>query len=179
MTRQEVRSVLLGKLGPTRAGDTIWDIGAGLGTVSVEIAVLRPDVEVVAVERDSARAAFLRQNRQRFDAYNIRVVEGTAPSVLEPEKEKPRLIFLGGSGEQLPAILSFAFSRLQPGGRILANFVTLENLMVLVQKLKECQWPFDVTEIHIARSDSLAGLTALKPHRGVFMVCAHKPEGPA
>ena len=85
MTRQEVRSVLLGKVGLTRAGDTIWDIGAGLGTVSVEIAVLRPDVEVVAVERDSARAVFLRQNRQRFDAYNIRVVEGTAPGVLEPE----------------------------------------------------------------------------------------------
>ena len=57
--------------------------------------------------------------------------------------------------------------------------MTLENLMVLVQKLKECQWAFDVTEIHIARSDSLAGLTALKPHRGVFMVCAQKPEGPA
>jgi len=179
MTSQEVRSVLLGKLGPTRPGDTIWDIGAGLGTVSVEIAVLRPDVEVVAVERDPSRAALLRQNRQRFDAYNIRVVEGTAPAVLDSEKEKPQLIFLGGSGEQLSSILSFAFSRLQPGGRFLANFVTLENLMVLVQKLKECQWAFDVTEIHIARSDILAGLTALKPHRGVFMVCAHKPEASA
>jgi hypothetical protein len=51
--------------------------------------------------------------------------------------------------------------------------------MIFVQKLKECQWPFDVTEIHIARSDNLAGLTALKPHRGVFVVCANKPEGSA
>ena len=179
MTRQEVRSILLGKLGPTRAGDTVWDIGAGLGTVSVEIAVLRPEVEVVAVERDSGRAVFLRQNRERFDAYNIRVVEGTAPSVLDGEKENPQVIFIGGSGDQLSAILDFTFSRLRPGGRILANFVTLENLMTFTHKLKEAQWKFEVTEIHIARSDNLAGLTGLKPHRGVFLVCANKPEGSA
>jgi precorrin-6Y C5,15-methyltransferase (decarboxylating) len=178
MTRQEVRSILLGKLGLTQAGDTVWDIGAGLGTVSVEIAVLRRDVEVVAVERDSARLALLRQNRERFDAYNIRVVEGTAPSALEAEKENPRLIFLGGSGEQLQAILGFSFSKLRPRGRILANFVTLENLMAFVRQLEESQWKFDVTEIHIARSDNLAGLTGLKPHRGVFLVCADKPEAP-
>ena len=176
MTRQEVRSILLGKLGPTRAGDTVWDIGAGLGTVAVEIAVLRPDVEVVAVERDPGRAVFLRQNRERFDAYNIQVVEGTAPVVLDGEKERPQVIFLGGSGDQLSAILEFTFSRLRPGGRFLANFVTLENLMAFVHKLEESQWKFDVTEIHIARSDNLAGLTGLKPHRGVYLVCADKPE---
>jgi precorrin-6Y C5,15-methyltransferase (decarboxylating) len=176
MTRQEVRSILLGKLGLTQAGDTVWDIGAGLGTVSVEIAVLRPDVEVVAVERDSARAAFLRQNRERFVAYNVRVVEGTAPSVLDAERERPRIVFLGGSGDQLQAILDFSCSRLRPGGRILANFVTLENLMASVHKLEESRWKFDVTEIQIARSDNLAGLTGLKPHRGVFLVCASKPE---
>jgi precorrin-6Y C5,15-methyltransferase (decarboxylating) len=176
MTRQEVRSILLGKLGTTRPGDTVWDIGAGLGTVSVEIAALRPDVEVIAVERDPARANYLRQNRQRFDAYNIRVIEGAAPLALEMEKEMPQVIFLGGSGEQLPAILELVFSRLRSGGRLLANFVTLENLLILMQKLKEWKWAFHVTEIQIARSDSLAGLTGLKPHRAVFLVCAEKPE---
>jgi precorrin-6B C5,15-methyltransferase / cobalt-precorrin-6B C5,C15-methyltransferase len=176
MTRQEVRSVLLGKIGPTQAGDVIWDIGAGLGTVSVELAVLRNNVEVVAVERDPSRVGYLRQNRDRFDAYNIRIVEGTAPAVLAEEKERPKVVFLGGSGDQLEEILDFVHAKLQPGGRLLANFVTLENLLEFVQKLKAWQWRFDVTEIHIARSDDLAGLTGLKPHRGVFLVGADKPE---
>jgi precorrin-6Y C5,15-methyltransferase (decarboxylating) len=176
MTRQEVRSVLLGKLlGWTEPGDTVWDIGAGLGTVSVEIAVLRPHVEVMAVERNAARAVFLRHNRERFDAYNIRVVEGTAPEALARETERPRMVFLGGSGGRLLEIADLIAERLRDGGRLLANFVTLEHLMLLLQRLREWRWPYEITEVHVARSDSLAGLTGLKPQRGVFLVCAEKP----
>ena len=178
MTRQEVRAVVLAKLlVPTGEGDTAWDIGAGLGTVSVEVAVLRPHVEVVAVERDPARAAFLRQNRERFGAYNIRVVEGTAPEALAGEAERPRLVFLGGSGDRLPAILDHVGERLRDGGRLVAAFVTLEHLLTTLERLRGWGWPLDVTEVHVARSDTLAGLTGLKPHRGVFLVRADKPAG--
>jgi precorrin-6Y C5,15-methyltransferase (decarboxylating) len=175
MTRQEVRSVLLGKLGPTETGDTVWDIGAGLGTLSVEMAVLRRDVEVLAVECDRTRLTFLRHNRERFDANNIRVVAGTAPEVLLNERERPRIIFVGGSKEHLPAILELAQDRLREGGRLLGNFVTLENLTHVLDKLRQWRWPFEITQIQVARGDSLAGLTGLKPLRGVFLVCGTKP----
>jgi len=175
MTRQEVRSVLLGKLGPCQRGDTFWDVGAGLGTVSVEIAILRPETEVVAVERDPERVTFLKKNRELFGAYNMRVIEGTAPAALAAEEEQPRTVFIGGSGEHLPAVLDCVAERLRYGGRLLANFVTLEHLTLMLQRLREWHWPFDVTEIHVARSDSLAGLTSLKPHRGVFLVRTDKP----
>jgi precorrin-6Y C5,15-methyltransferase (decarboxylating) len=188
MTRQEVRSVVLGKLlgpthlgdtvQPTSPGDTIWDLGAGLGTVSIEVAVLRPDAEVVAVERDPARVAFLRQNRERFGAYNIRVVEGAAPEALAGEAERPRLVFLGGSGGRLPALLDLVAGRLHDGGRLVAGFVTLEHLLITLECVRGWGWPVDITEIHVARSDTLAGLTGLKPHRGVFIVRADKP-GPS
>jgi precorrin-6Y C5,15-methyltransferase (decarboxylating) len=176
MTRQEVRAVLMGKLGPTETGDTVWDIGAGLGTVSVEMAVLRPDVEVLAVECDPARLTFLRQNRERFDANNIRVLAGTAPEALQDEKDKPRIIFIGGSKEHLPAIVDLARDRLRDGGRLLGNFVTLENLTLVLERLRAWRWPFEITQIQVARSDQLAGLTGLKPLRGVFLVCGKKPE---
>jgi precorrin-6Y C5,15-methyltransferase (decarboxylating) len=178
MTRQEVRSVVLSKLmAPSEPGDTVWDIGAGLGTVAVEIAVLRPHVEVLAVECNLMRARFIHANRERFGAYNIRAIEGTAPEALEGETERPRMVFIGGSGDRLPAILDLASARLHEGGRLVANFVTLEHLMLMLERLRAWHWPFEVVEIQVARSDSLAGLTGLRPQRGVFLLYADKPKG--
>jgi precorrin-6Y C5,15-methyltransferase (decarboxylating) len=176
MTRQEVRAVVLAKLLlHTPHGETVWDIGSGLGTVAVEVAVLRPEIEVVAVERDAARAGFLRTNRERFGAYNIRVVEGAAPEVLWTETERPRLVFVGGSGGHLTELLAFIGERLCEGGRVVATFVTLEHLGLALQHFRQAGWPFEVTEIHVARSDTLAGLTGLRPQRGVFVVGTDKP----
>ncbi len=176
LTHQEVRTVILGKLLlPTEPGDTVWDVGAGLGTVSVELAVLRPHLEVVAVERDPARASWVRRNRQRFGCYNLRVVVGEAPDALEGEAERPRLVFVGGSGGRLAALLAAVGERLREGGRLVASFVTLENLALALEHVRRLGWPFDVTEVHVARSDALGGLTALKPLRGVFVLRTDRP----
>jgi precorrin-6Y C5,15-methyltransferase (decarboxylating) len=178
MTRQEVRAVVLAKLLlHTPRGCTVWDIGAGLGTVAVEVAVLRPEVEVVAVERDAARVGLLRANRERFGTYNVRVVEGVAPDVLVPEREPPRLVFLGGSGGRLAELLSFLVERLAEAGRLVASFVTLENLGLALAHFQRLGWPFEVAEVHVARSDPLAGLTGLRPQRGVFILRADRPTG--
>jgi precorrin-6Y C5,15-methyltransferase (decarboxylating) CbiT subunit len=177
LTRQEVRAASLAKCRlSSEAGDTFWDLGAGIGTVAVEMAVLRPQAEVVAVERDPERLALLQQNRERFDTHNVRVVEGEAPDALDSEIERPCRVFLGGSGGRLGDILDLVRQRLVGGGRLVANFVTLEHLTSALQKLRAWNWRTEVTEIHVARSDSLAGLTGLKPQRGVFIVSADKPE---
>jgi precorrin-6Y C5,15-methyltransferase (decarboxylating) CbiT subunit len=179
MTRQEVRSVVLGKLfnAPWQPGDTVWDLGAGLGSVSVELAVLRPRVEVVAVEREAARADWLRKNRERFDAYNIRVVQGEMPEALLSEADRPRAVFVGGSGGRLTDVLDFAAERLVSGGRLVASFVTLEHWMTAMQRVREWGWPWEMTEVNVARSDALAGLTGMKPLRGVFILSATRPGG--
>lgn len=177
-TRQEMRSVLLSKLGGLLLpGDTVWDLGAGLGTVSIEIAVLRPEVEVVAVERDPQRAEFIHRNRRRFDAYNIRIIVGPAPDALAEEKENPRLIFIGGSGNELPRMLDLVDQRLRVGGRLLANFVTLENLMTTYLRFQDKGWRCAITELHVAHGEALGNHTALKPQRGVFILQTDKPGG--
>ncbi len=178
MTRQEVRAVVLSKLlKKTQPGETAWDVGAGLGTVSIEMAVLRPEVEVVAVERDAARVVYLRTNRERFGAYNIRVLEGSAPDVLRTEERRPRRVFVGGSGGRLAELLPFVTERLHAGGRLVASFVTLEHLGLALEHVRQLGWAREVTEVQVARSDVLAGLTGLRPQRGVFMLTADKPEG--
>jgi precorrin-6Y C5,15-methyltransferase (decarboxylating) len=171
MTRREVRAALLGKLAAVLGpGDIAWDIGAGLGTVSVELAVLRPGSEIIAVERDTSRAELLRQNRERFGSYNVRVLHGEAPGVLHGESGQPRAIFLGGSGGRLEDILDYGASRLSAGGVLLAALVTLEHLTQMLQRVKTWGWPLEVTELQVARSDQLGGLTGLKPLRGVFLI---------
>jgi len=178
MTRQEVRAVLIARLGPGPApGAPLWDIGAGLGTVAVEAALLRPEREVLAVEKDPQRAELLRRNCARFQTYNIRVIAGRAPEALAAEAERPGLVFVGGSGGRLAPLLDFIADRLLDDGRLVANFVTLEHLALTLDRLKAWGWPFGVTEVHVARGDVLAGLTGLKPQRGVFIVSADK-RGP-
>jgi precorrin-6Y C5,15-methyltransferase (decarboxylating) len=178
MTRQEVRAAVLAKLGRYyQPGDVVWDLGTGLGTVAVELAVLRPQIEIVAVERDRDRAAFARCHRERFGAYNVRVIEGAMPEALLAENEKPQAVFIGGSGGRLAGILDVAADRLHEGGVLVAAFVTLEHLALAVPALRQRGWPVDVAEIHVARADSLAGLTGLRPLRGVFLVRAQKPAG--
>ncbi len=176
MTRQEVRSVILAKLLiPTEPGDSCWDIGAGLGTVAIEVALLRPDMEVLAVERDPVRARLLRAHHTLFETFNVRPIEGDAPETFNGEREAPRLVFIGGSGGRLADILDVVHERLMTNGRLVASFVTLEHLATMLEWLKSWRWPFEVTEVHVARSDALGGLTGLKPMRGVFIVSADKP----
>jgi precorrin-6Y C5,15-methyltransferase (decarboxylating) CbiT subunit len=177
MTRQEVRSVVLGKLHlRLKPGEVVWDIGAGLGTVAIEAAVLRPYVEVVAVEADPTRLPLLKKNRDRFAAWNLRVLEGKAPEALAAEALPPSRVFIGGSGGRLADILDLVCERLPVHGILVANFVTLDHLALALAHLKARDWSPHVTEIHVSRSVEIADLTSLKPQRPIFIVDAQKPD---
>lgn len=175
LTHEDVRSLVVRRFRGLGAGP-IWDLGAGLGGVSVELAHAFPGSEVVSVEFSPERVGFLKINRARFGAWNIRVVEGEAPGCLEGE-EPPIGIFLGGSGRQLGPILDLIAGRLRPGGRLVANFVGLENLVGALDRLGKLGWGATLTNVQIARGQPLAGLTTLVPLRPVWVVRADRPEG--
>jgi precorrin-6B C5,15-methyltransferase / cobalt-precorrin-6B C5,C15-methyltransferase len=177
LTRQEVRAVLVSKIPCLEAGAVVWEIGAGVGAVTVEMALARPQVEVLALERAPHRFPYLEENLARFQTYNVRAFlkeapEGLAPFAPEPP---PSLVFVGGSGGRLRQILAYSAEALRPGGKVLADFVTLENLAMTLEDLRRRGWPTRVTEVRVARSETLAGLTTLKPLRGVFLVEGSKP----
>jgi precorrin-6Y C5,15-methyltransferase (decarboxylating) len=128
----------------------------------------------VAIERSPVQGSSLKINRSRLEAYNLRIVEGSAPACLEGE-EAPAGIFLGGTGGALDAILDLVFERLRPRGVLVANFVGLENLGRGLDRLRGAGWSPEVTQVSISHGHALAGLTVLTPERPVWVVRAIRP----
>ena len=125
MTKSEVRSVSLSKLQLTRDA-VCWDIGAGTGSVSIEMALQAEAGWVYAVEQKSAAAELLQKNAERWGAANLSICIGTAPDACGP-LPAPTHVFIGGSGGHLREILSAVLEK-NPYARIVATAVTLESI---------------------------------------------------
>ena len=123
ITKEEVRAISLNKLDLKNAKLFI-DVGAGTGSVSVEAAITYEDLEVIAIERNEEAVDLINKNLEKFNLSNIQVINAYAPVEL---KEKADGIFLGGTGNNLEEIIKWAKGLLVPGGRLVANFILIDN----------------------------------------------------
>jgi len=121
ITKDEVRATTLHRL-RLPANGVFWDIGGGSGSVSLEAARLCPELSIHTIEKKPEEQANIRANIRRYGAYTIRLISGEAPEALT-ELPAPDRIFIGGSGQRLPAIIETAVDRLAAGGRIVINAV--------------------------------------------------------
>jgi precorrin-6B C5,15-methyltransferase / cobalt-precorrin-6B C5,C15-methyltransferase len=172
ITKTEVRAVTLARLQPLPT-DTAWDIGAGSGAVSIEWARLLAHGTVYAVEREPEIYTQLQGNLRRHRAYNVIPMQGEAPACLAHLPD-PDGIFIGGSGGHLLALLREALNRLRPGGRLVANFVLLENLHEAQQLAKSMGFDTELVWLSVARSRLLAGKTSLEPLTPVVILSASR-----
>ncbi|HIX65714.1 MAG TPA: precorrin-6y C5,15-methyltransferase (decarboxylating) subunit CbiE [Candidatus Anaerotruncus excrementipullorum] len=124
MTKEEVRAVCLAKL-HLQWGQTLWDVGAGTGSISVEAARLTGG-EVCAIERDEQALALLQAQKERFGLARLRVVAGSAPAVLAG-LPAPDGVFIGGSSGQLEGIFA-AIRQANPTARVVLTAISLETL---------------------------------------------------
>ena len=168
ITKAEVRVVSLAKL-RLHERATLWDIGAGCGSVAIEAAALVRQGQVYAVERDPEQLDHLVRNRRRFAAGHLTIVRGEAPSALA-DLPAPDSVFIGGSGGELTAILSVAIERARSGGRIVLNLVSLEHLGQAIEYAQGKDWQAEVTQFGVARSTVTAGLLRLAALNPVFIV---------
>ena len=161
MTKQEVRAVILSKLavGPE---DLCWDVGAGTGSVSVELAL--QGGAVWSVERDSAACALIRANRERFGAWKLRLVQGSAPAALDG-LPAPDAVFIGGSGGELPEILE-AVRQANPKARVCVSAISLETIHTAMEELKNPE----VAQISVSRSKTAGELHLLLTQNPVFLI---------
>ncbi len=170
ITKRAVRVQALCEL-ELHAGDVLWDIGAGSGSVAVEAARLAPSLDVYAVEKAPEH---LRENLQRFGLNNIHLVDGVAPAVLT-DLPDPDAVFIGGSGGRLSAILEHAFHRLRPGGRLVVSCIALETLSLAWNWLSERGLQPQATSLQLAHSRPLGSLHCLEPEHPIFLVRINKP----
>ncbi|MDD2669200.1 precorrin-6y C5,15-methyltransferase (decarboxylating) subunit CbiE [Zoogloea sp.] len=172
ITKQEARALSLAKL-RLRPDSLVWDIGAGSGSVGLEAARLARNGHVWAIEKNPGDAANARENAQRLRASNYTLIEGKAPASLDTWPD-PDAVFIGGSGGELAELVRLILARLAPGGRLVMNFVTLENLATATAALNEAGAAWDVVQLQAARSQPILDMHRLAAQNPVWIVSATK-----
>ncbi|HEY4311197.1 MAG TPA: precorrin-6y C5,15-methyltransferase (decarboxylating) subunit CbiE [Pirellulales bacterium] len=126
LTPSEVRTIALAQL-DLRTMSTVWDIGAGSGSVAIEAAQIASGGKTYAIEMDQEDHTLILDNAARFALRNLVAVLGRAPEAWV-DLPDPDAIFVGGSGREISRLLDLAYDRLRPGGRLVANTGSIENL---------------------------------------------------
>jgi len=137
MTELEVRMLILAQL-RLRPESVLWDIGAGTGTIPVEVGLLCPQGQIVAIERDGDVAKLLRRNCEQFGVKNVSVIEGSAPDCLARVEAAPDCILIEG-GQPLKDVVRAVWGYIRSGGRIVATTSSLEGLYAISEALAELE----------------------------------------
>lgn len=137
LSKREVRLLLISAL-RLQKNSVLWDIGAGTGTIPVEVGLLCPDSNIIAVERDQDVSNLIRRNCDRFGVQNVKIFEGQAPDCLNQLEPLPDRVCLEG-GRPIKDILTEVWQRLQPEGRLVATASNLENLYLISEGLAAVQ----------------------------------------
>lgn len=172
ITKLEIRAVSLAQMALTE-DSVIWDVGAGSGAVSLDAARLARSGRVYAVEREAEACQIIEANRRRHRALNVTVIRGAAPAALVDLPE-PDAVFIGGSGGNLKPILETVCRRLKPGGRLVLNLVTLENLTLARQHLAARKFHVNLNQIQVSRGAGIAAMTRFEALSPVYVVRGEK-----
>lgn len=176
MTKQEVRILTLAKAAVAQT-DTVLDIGAGTGSISIEAALIATKGKVFAVEKNSDAIGLIKKNADKFKVKNITVIEGYAPEAMPDASEKIDVAFIGGSGGQLGGIIADIDKRMDAGGRIVINAVTLETLGQASSVFKERfdgKYAVEVICAQITRMKKAGGYNLFDALNPVYIFTAKK-----
>jgi len=180
LTKREVRAATIAALAPL-AGQTLWDVGAGSGSVAIEWLRAAPgqrtfdgrEARAVAVEREAGRCALIARNAAALGVPQLEIVHGEAPDALAGLPPSPDTIFLGG-GLARPGLLDRCWDALAPGGRLVANGVTLDSGARLLDFRK--RHGGELTRLAISRAGPIGHLTAFRPLMEVTQYVGVKPS---
>ena len=182
MTKTEVRTVSLAKLCLSEAS-VCYDIGAGTGSVSVEMALRASQGEIYSIEKKEDALALLEENRKNFALDHMRIVPGTAPEAMEG-LPSPTHAFIGGSSGNMKEIVELLLKK-NPEVRIVINCITLETVGEALSCIREMQtartqweWESEVVQLGVARSKEIGRYHMMMGENPIYIITiqAHKKE---
>ncbi|KPC61936.1 bifunctional cobalt-precorrin-7 (C(5))-methyltransferase/cobalt-precorrin-6B (C(15))-methyltransferase [Streptomyces chattanoogensis] len=172
LTKRHVRAATLAALGPA-PGELLWDVGGGSGSIAIEWLRAHRSCRAVSVERDAVRAERIGRNAHSLGVPGLRVVTGPAPDALEG-LPTPDAVFIGG-GLTAPGLLDACWAALPPGGRIVANTVTLESEALLADRYR--RHGGELVRLAVAHAVPVGGFTGWRQAMPVTQWAAVKPAG--
>ena len=171
ITKEEVRAISLNKLN-LKDAKTFIDVGAGTGSISIEAALTYDDLKVIAIERNDVAIDLINQNVEKFNLSNVEVMKAYAPIDLDIKADG---IFLGGTGNNLEEIIKWSKDLLVPGGRLVANFILIDNFYDTLDLLKKYNFVnLDVSQLSINKLEKLGIRDYFKPHNPIFIISCEK-----
>ncbi len=180
ITKPLVRAAILSLLRIEKE-HTLWDVGAGSGAVALEATRLAK--HVIAIEQHPSRIQDIRENRRRFGALNLDIIQGTAPACLEPLlfTAQPQSIFVGGGlgYSHAEPLLDALTAALSPCGRIVMSAVLLGTVHAIQEYFHQKNWPLQCLQMQVNSTAPLGkeehSDVRLVPQNPVFLLCTQKP----
>lgn len=170
LTKRDVRAITLARLAPMPA-ELLWDVGAGSGSIGIEWMRTHPSCRALAIEADAGRQALIEHNRDALGVPGLRLICGSAPQALDG-LERPDAIFIGG-GVTRDGVLDACWAALKPGGRLIANAVTLQSESALMAWRQRRGG--ELTRIHIAQAQPLGEFDTWRQALPITLLDVAKP----
>lgn len=170
LTKRDMRAMTLARLAPM-PGELLWDVGAGSGSIGIEWMRTHPSCRALAIEADTGRQGLIEHNRDALGVPGLQLVRGKAPAALTG-LETPDAIFIGG-GVTRDGVLDTCWQRLRPGGRLVANAVTLQSEMTLMNW--RAQHGGELTRIHVAQAQPLGDFDTWRQALPITLLEVIKP----
>lgn len=173
MTKRDIRAAILSHLQVGRS-DTVWDVGAGTGSVSVELAMKASQGKVIAVERVPEGCRLIRENREKFGVWNLTLVEGAAPEALA-DLPAPDRVFIGGSGGHMREIIGIALEK-NPQARICVSAIVLESMQTAIEVMAAAGLDVEVTQVSVSTARKLGSKHMMVASNPIFIITGQRAE---
>lgn len=168
MTKSEIRSISISKL-KLQNDSIVYDIGAGTGSVSIELAMLAENGKVYAIEKKEEAVELIHENKKKFAASNLEIIKGLAPEAME-DLPDPTHVFIGGSSGNLKEIIEQVLKKNQTA-RIVINAIALETISEIMVLIKQCSFQnVDIVTVSIGKAKVLEEYHMMMGQNPVYII---------